>query len=141
MNIRDNLGYLLVNLCKVHKRHGERAFRELGLYAGQDLVLAELWERETMNQADLVERLWVQPPTVTKILNRLENAGLIERRTDPEDARRSLVTLTDQGRDLQEPVEEAWRRLDEAMTAGLRQEERLLLRRMLQQMQENLEAE
>lgn len=140
MAVRDNLGYLLVRLCKAHKRHADVALRRLGLHTGQELVLAELWERESMSQVELADRLCIEPPTVTKMLQRMEAAGLVVRRSDPEDARRSLVSATRRGRELRDAVETAWRGLDEAMTAGLRPEERMLLRRLLRQMRDSLDA-
>ena len=71
---------------------------ELGLHGGQDMVLIELWQNDGLRGGDLASRLGVEPPTVTKMLRRLENLGLLERRPDPAAARSFQVYLTGKGR-------------------------------------------
>ena len=64
--------------------------------------------------------------------------GLVERRGDPQDQRISRVYLTDQGRELQRSIEGVWDKLEQYTVATLNLEERLLLRRLLMQVQDNL---
>lgn len=80
----------------------------------------------------------VEPPTATKMLQRMEHAGLIERRPDPEDARVSRVYLTEQGRALEQPVLEVLKHLEAQTVAGLSAMEQALLRRLLMQVSANL---
>jgi DNA-binding MarR family transcriptional regulator len=75
---------------------------------------------------------------MTKMVQRMEHAGLVVRRPDPEDARISRVYLTEQGRSLEQPVLRAWTQLEERTLAGLTQVEQMLLRRMLLQIDMNL---
>ena len=82
-------------------------FAPLGIHPGQDRLLAELWERDGLSQSELIERLGVQPPTVTGIVQRLERAGIVRREPDPENRRISRVYLTEKGRELERPVWEA----------------------------------
>jgi DNA-binding MarR family transcriptional regulator len=72
------------------------------------------------------------------MLQRMEHAGLIERRPDPEDARVSRVYLTPRGRALEQPVLEVWKQLEAQTVAGLSVIEQALLRRLLMQMVANL---
>ena len=72
------------------------------------------------------------------MLQRMERAGLIERRPDPEDARVSLVYLTERGRALEQPVLEVWKQLEAQTVAGLSATEQALLRRLLMQVSANL---
>ncbi|XXV34779.1 MarR family transcriptional regulator [Sorangium sp. So ce1504] len=62
-----------------------------GLQPGQDVLLRQLCQSDGLSQSALIERLGVEPPTVTKALGRLEKAGLVVRRRDPNDARVSRV--------------------------------------------------
>ncbi len=80
----------------------------------------------------------VQPPTVNKMLARLEAAGLVERRLDPEDNRFSGVYLTEKSRHLKQEVEQAFSNLEERVVANLSVEERILLKRLLMQVYQNL---
>jgi DNA-binding MarR family transcriptional regulator len=111
---------------------------EIGLHPGQEMILFRLWEADGLTQSELVEQLCVQPATVTKMLNRMVKNGLVERRGDPQDQRISRVYLTDQGRELQKSIEDAWDKLEQYTVATLSLEERVLLRRLLLQVQDNL---
>jgi DNA-binding MarR family transcriptional regulator len=74
----------------------------------------------------------------TKMLQRMERAGLIERRPDPEDARVSRVYLTERGRALEQPVLDVWKQLEARTVAGLSLTEQTLLHRLLLQVAANL---
>jgi DNA-binding MarR family transcriptional regulator len=134
----DSISYLLVQACKAHRALAEKLWSEIGLHVGQDMVLRQLWPAEGCTQSELADRLCIQPATVTKMLQRMEQTKLIQRRGDPEDQRVSRVYLTDQGRALLEPYEEAWAKLEDYTIKGLSLEERVLLRRLLMQVHDNL---
>lgn len=135
---KENIGYLLAHTCKAHRGLADRLFTEVGLHVGQDMILFRLWCEDGLTQSELVEQLCVQPATITKMLHRLVQAGLVERRSDPDDQRLSRVFLTDRGWSLQRAVEEIWDRLEQCAFASLTLEERLLLRRLLMQVHDNI---
>jgi len=134
----ESIGYLLVQTCKAHRALAEKLWAEIGLHVGQDMILRQLWPAEGCTQSELADRLCIQPATVTKMLQRMEQTQLIERRSDPEDQRVSRVYLTEQGRSLCQPYHELWDRLEQQAIRGLSVEERLLLRRLLMQVRDNL---
>ena len=88
--------------------------------------------------SELAARLHVQPATITKMIQRMEKAGFVERRSDPEDQRVSRVYLTDVGRSIRNEVKRVWRMLEDETLVGFSLEERVLLRRFFLQMRENL---
>lgn len=134
----DSISYLLVQTCKAHRALAEKLWSEIGLHVGQDMILRQLWPAEGCTQSELADRLCIQPATVTKMLQRMEQTNLIQRRGDPDDQRVSRVYLTEHGRALLQPYEEAWARLEQTLVEGLSLEERVLLRRLLMQLQNNL---
>jgi len=136
--IEETVGFVLAQVCKAHRNRTDATLKQINLHVGQEMILIRLWRTEGVTQSQLVEQLCVEPPTVTKMLQRMEQEGLLQRRADPEDARVSRVFLTDQGRALQKDVEAAWHSVDERTTAGLTFEERILLRRLLLQVRNNL---
>jgi DNA-binding MarR family transcriptional regulator len=139
--IEETVGFALAQLCKTHRYAVDGALRSIEdceLRVGQEMVLLQLWREDGITQSQLVERLMVEPPTVTKMLQRMEAEGLVERRADPDDARVSRVLLSERGRSLEAHVVALWRDVDEQATTGMTLEERLLLRRLLLQMQRNL---
>jgi DNA-binding MarR family transcriptional regulator len=132
------VGLQLAQLMKAHRHCAEIALKAVGLYAGQEIILFQLWQQNGVTQSQLVDALEVEPPTITKMLQRMEAAGLVERRADPDDARLSRVFLTAKGRDLEAPVTEIWERLEATLTAELSEVELALLRRMVAQMRGKL---
>ena len=136
--LSDSLVHLLVQTCKAQRALAEKLWSEIGLHVGQDMLLLQLWPEEGLTQTELAERLYIQPATVTKTLKRMEQTGLIERRGDPEDQRVSRVYLTEQGRALLQPYEEVRDKLEQYLIKDLSLEERLLLRRLLMQVRDNV---
>jgi MarR family transcriptional regulator, organic hydroperoxide resistance regulator len=136
--IRDSLGFQLLLAHKAHRARAEAALNQLGLHTGQEMLLLRLWSEEGIPQSLLAAAMGVEPPTATKMLQRMERAGLIERRPDPDDARISRVYLTPRGRALEQPVLEVWKQLEAQTVAGLSPTEQALLRRLLMQVAANL---
>lgn len=137
-DIREMIGFLLVQVAKEHRGRAEHSFTELGVRVGQDMVLLRLWEENGLSPTELANRLRVEPATVSKVLNRMEKAELVTRQRDPEDARSFKVYLTDRGRSLQEPVSSRWKQIEDQMLEGLTHDERIVLRRSLSKLLDNL---
>src|SRR5687768_16218620 len=117
--IESKIGFVLVQICKAHRQRAEAALNLLGLHAGQEMILFQLWVEDGLSQSRLVERMSVEPPTVTKMLQRMEKAVLVRRCSCPNDARVSRVYLTDKGRSLEAEVQRVWDELDAQTVAGL----------------------
>lgn len=73
---------------------------ELGLTYPQYLIMLMLWERDGLPMKEMGERLILDSGTLTPLLKRLEQAGLIERRRSRVDERRVGLFLTPQGEAL-----------------------------------------
>jgi DNA-binding MarR family transcriptional regulator len=76
----------------------KRMAAELGVTGPQRLVVRIVGRFPGISQAAIAEILHVHPSTVTGVQRRLVERGLIERRTDPSDARRAQLYLTEAGR-------------------------------------------
>ncbi len=74
---------------------------ELGLTYPQYLVLSVLWEADGQTIGGIAERLDLEPSTVTPLVKRLEQAGLVTRERNPADARQVRARLTAAGAALQ----------------------------------------
>ncbi|MEW1846279.1 MarR family transcriptional regulator [Nonomuraea angiospora] len=132
--LEETLTYALIKVMKSHRNQMAAELGPLGLHAGQELLLNQLWRQDGLCQGELITRLGVEPPTVTKTLQRLERAGLVRRAPDPGRARVTRVYLTDAGKALQKPVEDIWNRLDEELLRGFDADERGLLARLVRAM-------
>ena len=79
---------------------------EYGLTYPQYLVLLVLWEKDAQPVNDIAKRLYLETNTVTPLLKRMENEGLLARAKGKEDARQMIVSLTGKGKALQKKLKE-----------------------------------
>ena len=93
-NLDCNLGFLLHDVARLMRKRFEQNARELGLTRSQCQVLAHLARNEGIQQGSLAELLEVEPITLTRIVDRLEEAGLVERLLHHKDRRVRLLRLT-----------------------------------------------
>ena len=138
VSLPGTVGYMLAQTCKLHRQRAEVLLNEIGLHAGQEMILCALWENEGVTQTELAECLLIQPATVTNALKRLEREGFVYRREDPDDQRVSRVFVTDEGRSLKAAVEEKWSQLEEESFGDFSVEDGALLRRLLHRAYERL---
>ena len=133
------IGGQLVRAEKAHHRLGSERLKQLGLHTGQEMLLLSLRSEDGMTQSQLANRSCLDLSTITKVVQRMERAGLVQRRVDLDDARISRVYLTPQGRALCEPSWQMWLDLEQRLTQGLTEAERVLLHRLLATVATNLE--
>ena len=136
--IQETVCYILARTCRAHRNHLEEAFRVCGLHVGQEMTLLPLWDEEGMTQSELARRVDVDLSTMSKMLYRLERAGIVERRRDTVDTRVSFVFLTDAGRALQHRVITAWEEVDQRAMRGLTDDEQATLHQLLARVEHNL---
>ncbi|NMC84532.1 MAG: MarR family transcriptional regulator [Anaerolineaceae bacterium] len=135
--VRD-LGDLLFLVSKAHHKKARQTFDEIGLFRGQPPVLFEVAAHEGMTQNELAARLEVTPATMTNLLRRIEEAGLISRCRDEQDQRSSRVHLTDLGREKLAQSESLLDRMDETAFAGFSESEQDTFYRFLERVHTNL---
>ncbi len=94
-----------------------------GVHPGQDALLVQLWDTPGSSPSTLAARLGIEPPTVTRMVHRLERAGWVERRRDPDDGRSFKLYPTPRSRLLEVAVRRCWSELGEAVSAELGHEQ------------------
>ena len=140
VGVEETAGFALAKACRAHRVNVGAALAGIGLHVGQEMVLLELWKEDGLKGGELAARLRVEPPTVTRMLQRLEGCGLVERRKDTGDARSFRVCLTEKGCALEGPVRERWGQVEDRAFRGMSEEEKVLLRGQLARVRENLDA-
>lgn len=100
---------------------------------GAQARLLSLLSLEPLPMRKLAQKLKCEPSNVTGIVDRLESRGLVERRPDPADRRVKLAAATEEGRRVARSLRESLRFAREPL-AGLGEEERVVLRGLLQRM-------
>jgi DNA-binding MarR family transcriptional regulator len=97
---QHNLGFLLHDVARLMRKRFEQKARGLGLTRSQCQVLAHLSRNEGIVQGNLADILEVEPITLTRILDRLEDMGLVERRPHAKDRRIRLLHLKEKAHPL-----------------------------------------
>jgi MarR family transcriptional regulator, organic hydroperoxide resistance regulator len=135
---RDDLDSALVRAARAQRTAMGRRLASLGLHPGQDALLRLLWVEDGQRQTQLADALQVEPPTVTKMLQRMEASGLVTRKGDKTDGRVSLVKLTAKGKRLQPKVEAATAEVTREATRGVAAKEAAALVDALDKITANL---
>ncbi|EFM62496.1 MarR family transcriptional regulator [Brucella sp. NF 2653] len=105
LNLADMLCFAVYSTANALSRAYQPILAPLDLTYPQFLVMLVLWERDDCTVSEIGARLNLDSGTLTPLLKRLEAAGRITRRRDPSDERQVRITLTDEGRKLQEQAE------------------------------------
>jgi len=106
---KDTLPYQAQFIARLLQIDYMSRIAQTGIAPAQAFVLGELWITEPLSQVELARRLDIGKATVGQTLNRLERAGLIERRRLATDRRVIMIHLTDAGWALREPLKAAAR--------------------------------
>src|SRR5436189_6140636 len=95
MDLDRSFGFLVHDVARLFgRRFNQRALLFLGLTRAQCKVLGYLARNEGINQAGLADLLEIRPMTLVRQIDRMEEAGWIERRPDPADRRARRLYLT-----------------------------------------------
>jgi DNA-binding MarR family transcriptional regulator len=128
-------GRLVYAVSAIMRKASDRALAYWGLTVAQAPVLVILREAgRPVMITEVARRLLLETPSVTTMVDRLTERGLVERVKDPKDRRKTLVALTRKGRHLVDAVREPGHQLEEEMFGALDQGERETLRAILQKL-------
>jgi MarR family transcriptional regulator, organic hydroperoxide resistance regulator len=116
----------------------EAAFRQHGVWPGQQFILEALWEADGQTPGELAKRLDLATPTVTRAASRMAAAGLLRREAHTSDARLVRLCLTERGHALKETLAAERLRLTGRALHGLSAAERDQLVRLLETVRANL---
>jgi DNA-binding MarR family transcriptional regulator len=134
------LGFLVSDIARLMRRNMDRRLQSLHLTQAQWRAIVRLSRNEGMTQTALADSLEIQPITLTRLVDRMESAGWVERRMHPLDRRAVQLFLTAQAQPiLAEMNERAADTLNEALRGVSPRAQRQLLA-TLEQIKQNLAA-
>lgn len=122
------------------RRAFDRRAATLGVTRAQWKVLFRLSRQPGLRQIELADILDVEPITLSRIIDRLAEAGLVERRTDPADRRAWRLEVTAKAQPLIAKLRTLAEELMDEAFAGLSNEELELMRAKLSKIRENIAA-
>ena len=115
-SLNREFAFTINDVARMLRTYADHKASQFGVTRAQWAVLARLDRFEGLKQSELAEMLDLQPITVTRLLDRLCDHGLIERRADPNDRRAKRLFLTDAARPVLEQLGVLG---EEVMTAAL----------------------
>jgi MarR family transcriptional regulator for hemolysin len=130
--------FTISDVGRLLRTYADQKARRFGMTRAQWAVLLRLERREGLKQSDLAEQLDIQPITLTRLVDRLCDNGLIERRADPHDRRAKRLYLTPAARPLLERIADQIEELSEIVLAGIKPAEIDLMLSKLGQARDNL---
>lgn len=136
---RDSLYYIFLEILKLHHYRTHVLLDEIGIYPGQPPMLFALNKKDGQSQKELANRLNITPSTITMMLKRMEKTNLVIRKQDDEDQRISRVYITEQGKKTCKRANKVMINIEEECFDEFTMEEKIVLKRLLMQMRDNLE--
>lgn len=142
IRLETRTGFLISHIKQVQGRVFERLLHDCGVEefnGAQGRILYVLWQQDCVPIAELVLQTGLAKNTLTSMLARMEEAGLITRSASEKDRRQILISLTGKAKTLEERYMEVSQQMNELFFRGFSQGEIRLLEDTLDRIVSNLE--
>jgi MarR family transcriptional regulator for hemolysin len=134
-------GFLIHEVARLIRSRIEARAGVHGLSEAQLRLLMRLWKEEGATQARLAQILEVEPISISRLLDRMEQGGWIERRQDPSDRRVRTIFTTAKTRQIHGAVKDVATQVYEEALAGVPPDTRDAMLEGLQAMARNLSSD
>jgi DNA-binding MarR family transcriptional regulator len=132
--------FWLTQVIGARDRELAQGLRDVGLRVPEWRALAAMYARKHCTMSELADLATIDRTTLTRTVDRMQDAGWLERLADEEDMRVTRLALTASGRKMFERIWPEVERLNELALAGLSNAEIISLKKILGRMRANLEA-
>lgn len=132
------MNHAIFRVSRLHRMLAAQLLRRVGLYPGQELVMMQLWDLGPQRPIDLVRLLGSDTATMTRTVQRLEQAGFVRRRPSTTDKRATIIEPTTASLALRNQVEEIWAELEGIAVGDLSTDEQDALLRVLTRIEDSL---
>jgi DNA-binding MarR family transcriptional regulator len=134
----DSIGFLINDTARLFRRMFDGNIRDLGMTSLQWRTVARLKRDPGMRQSELADLLEVEPITLSRMIDRLAESGMVCRKPDPNDRRAWNLYLTDKAEPLMAQLQREADAVQELALTGLSEDERALLGELVERMRLNL---
>ena len=137
-------GFLISRIRQMGTRIFDRMLAASGIDSfngAQGRILYVLWQNDDISISSLSSQTSLANTTLTAMLDRMENIGLIVRKSDPRDRRNRLIALTKKAKSLQEDYTKISQKMNEIYYNGFAEAEIVQFESYLQRILNNLEKE
>jgi len=119
MPLKREFAFTIMDVARLLKTYADQRARQFGISRAQWAVLIRIERTEGLKQSELAEMLDLQPISLTRLLDRLADNGLIERRADPNDRRANRLYLKPAAKPVLEQLAALGTSLMETVLQGL----------------------
>ena len=140
--MESRTGFLISQIKQVQSRIFQRLLQDSGVeeFNGpQGRILYVLWQKDEVPIVELSQKTGLAKNTLTVMLCRMEESGLICRKAAESDKRQSLIVLTDRARELQGKYDEVSQKMNAVFYEGFTEKEVLEIDKYLDRILFNLE--
>jgi DNA-binding MarR family transcriptional regulator len=138
--VNNSFSYLLTDVPRLFRTHFDRRATRFGLTRAQWRALKRLHTSEGMSQSELAELLEMEPIAVGRVIDRLQQAGFVERRADPKDRRCWRLYVAEKAHSVVDDMEKIAAELRRESLRGVRKADVDTMLMVLAKMKENLQA-
>ena len=142
MVIKTYGGFLISQIKQLQGRVFERMLKESGIDAfngAQGRILYVLWEKERLTISEIGHLTSLAKTSLTSMLDRMEESGLVERKTDKNNRRQIIISITDKARNYKEEYDRVSLEMNELFYKGFSEEEIEQFEEMLRRLIQNLD--
>ncbi|MCA9018016.1 MAG: MarR family transcriptional regulator [Planctomycetaceae bacterium] len=137
-DFEESVGYWITITSHFYQDALNQELLPYGITFRQFQVIGWLVYEGPLSQVDLAERMMIEPPTLVRILDRMERDQWIKRESDPEDRRRKVVKVLPEAKPVWSQMVACLKRLRKKATQGMTTDQVETLKSLLMQVQENL---
>lgn len=131
---------ILSQVAHLGECYAKQAFETCDLKPWQAGILVVLSMEGELSQRELAAKLDLKPPSITTSIQKMEKMGYIVRKPDAADQRILRLSLTDKSMEYLQHIKEVTEQMEKHTFKGLSTEEKMLFKRLLLQVRENLAA-
>jgi MarR family transcriptional regulator, transcriptional regulator for hemolysin len=117
--VKREIAFIIMDVARMLKTYADQRARQFGISRAQWAVLVRIERCEGLKQTELADALDLQPISLTRLLDRLADNGLIERRADPNDRRANRLYLKPAAKPLLGRLSELGADMMETVLEGL----------------------
>lgn len=137
-DFQNSIGYWICATARIYERAIQQELQPEGITHRQFQVLSWLALEGTLSQVDLADRMDIEPPTLVRILDRMERDGLIAREGCEDDRRKKLIRPLPKAMPVWKKIVACARRIRERAVQEISPEQKQELSELLAQIQQNL---
>ena len=138
-NTEDASAFIVMHqLMHLSRYHAVLRMEDMELNPSQAGILFILNSHGRLSQRQLAQKIGITPPSMTVTLRKLEELGFIHKEPDEKDQRIIRIRLSEAGKECIEKLKSIMDEMEEILYQGFSVEEKLLFRRLILEMRENL---